>query len=117
LEWRELLGKAAAAYTSKLWNGSFFRFDESPRGGDVIMADQLAGYWYRQLGSTAHAPLLDREKVEAALHLIFEYNVQKFSGGRQGKDIDISYYRLLFGFSLLYTDRVTFGWLVSAALL
>jgi hypothetical protein len=31
--------------------------------------------------------------------------------------IDISQYRLLFGFSLLYTDRVTFELLDSAALL
>jgi hypothetical protein len=31
--------------------------------------------------------------------------------------IDISQYRLLFGFSLLYTDRVPFELLVSAALL
>jgi hypothetical protein len=35
----------------------------------------------------------------------------------QVESIDISQYRLLFGFSLLYTDRVPFELLHSAALL
>ena len=81
-----MLGQATSAYLTKLWNGACFSFDESPRGPDVIMADQLAGYWYRRLGTAAAPvpPLLERDKVQAALRLIYEYNVQKFSGGRQG---------------------------------
>jgi hypothetical protein len=87
LQWGALLGKAAQSYLRKLWNGACFSFDESPRGNDVIMADQLAGYWYLRLGgaSAPKPPLWHAEKVHSALKLIFEHNVQKFAGGKLGE--------------------------------
>jgi uncharacterized protein (DUF608 family) len=85
LQWGALLGKAAQSYLRKLWNGACFSFDESPRGDDVIMADQLAGYWYMRLGGASAPPLWHAEKVHSALRLIFEHNVQKFAGGKLGE--------------------------------
>jgi uncharacterized protein (DUF608 family) len=86
LQWGALLGKAAQSYLRKLWNGACFSFDESPRGCDVIMADQLAGYWYMRLGGASAPPSLwPAEKVHSALRLIFEHNVQKFAGGKLGE--------------------------------
>jgi hypothetical protein len=86
LQWGAVLGKAAQSYLRKLWNGACFSFDESPRGADVIMADQLAGYWYMRLGgASAPPPLRHAEKVHSALRLIFEHNVQKFAGGKLGE--------------------------------
>ncbi len=86
LQWGAVLGKAAHSYLRKLWNGACFSFDESPRGSDVIMADQLAGYWYMRLGgASAPPPLWHAEKVHSALRLIFEHNVQKFAGGKLGE--------------------------------
>jgi uncharacterized protein (DUF608 family) len=85
LQWGAVLGKAAQSYLRKLWNGACFSFDESPRGDDVIMADQLAGYWYMRLGGASAPPLWQAEKVHSALKLIFEHNVQKFAGGKLGE--------------------------------
>jgi uncharacterized protein (DUF608 family) len=85
LQWGAVLGKAAQSYLRKLWNGACFSFDESPRGSDVIMADQLAGYWYMRLGGASAPPLWHAEKVHSALRLIFEHNVQKFAGGKLGE--------------------------------
>jgi non-lysosomal glucosylceramidase len=88
-QWGALLGKAAQSYLRKLWNGACFSFDESPRGDDVIMADQLAGYWYMRLGgASAPPPLWHAAKVHSALRLIFEHNVQKFAGGKLGESKD-----------------------------
>jgi hypothetical protein len=87
LQWGAVLGKAAQSYLRKLWNGACFSFDESPRGSDVIMADQLAGYWYMRLGGASAPPSLwHAEKVHSALRLIFEHNVQKFAGGKLGEN-------------------------------
>ena len=67
--WTELLQVAQQSYTSRLWNGKFFSFDQSEGGERVIMADQLAGYWYRHLTSkhrgdrnTTTPPLLEENK-------------------------------------------------------
>ena len=68
------------AYNSKLWAGDCFKFDSSERGEKVvlepkilsfakyhlfnqkvIMADQLAGYWYRKIARKRG--LIEKDKV------------------------------------------------------
>lgn len=44
-EFSKLLERARASYETKLWNGSYYRFDTKPSNSDVVMADQLAGHW------------------------------------------------------------------------
>eukprot|EP00090_Calanus_glacialis_P001049 TRINITY_DN10747_c0_g1_i1.p1 TRINITY_DN10747_c0_g1~~TRINITY_DN10747_c0_g1_i1.p1 ORF type:complete len:818 (-),score=118.10 TRINITY_DN10747_c0_g1_i1:399-2852(-) len=84
-DWRNRLAVAEKAYVAKLWNGKFFNFDKSSRGDKVIMADQLAGYWYRKLQSiNEDQPFLDKDKVRTSLKTIFENNVMKFCGGNMG---------------------------------
>ena len=50
-DWADRLERARSAFTAKLWSPSLgcYRFDSSERGGRVVMADQLAGLWYRQV--------------------------------------------------------------------
>ena len=86
--WTDLLQAAQQSYSSRLWNGKFFRFDLSPGSERVIMADQLAGYWYTHLtslkrGDTA-SPLLDETKVLSSLTMIFSNNVMRFAEGSLG---------------------------------
>ena len=67
------------AYNSKLWAGDCFKFDSSDRGEKVvlerkrssseklfipkvIMADQLAGYWYRKIARKRG--LIEKDKVD-----------------------------------------------------
>jgi len=83
--WKEKLALAESAYVNKLWNGKFFNFDKSERGDKVIMADQLAGYWYRKLqDKNEDQPFLDKDKVNCCLKTIFEHNVMKFCDGNMG---------------------------------
>ena len=86
--WTDLLQAAQQSYSSRLWNGKFFRFDLSPGSERVIMADQLAGYWYRHLTSLKRgdsaSPLLDETKVLSSLTMIFSNNVMRFAEGSLG---------------------------------
>ena len=86
--WHELLEVAQSAYSTKLWNGKFFSFDTSSEGDKIIMADQLAGYWYRNITErkmdTPVQPLLEKPKVISALQMIFDNNVMKFCNGSLG---------------------------------
>ena len=86
--WTDLLEEAQQSFTNKLWNGKFFSFDLSSGGRGVIMADQLAGYWYRHLTGLKRGqsdpPLLEDTKVLSALTMIFSNNVMKFSSGELG---------------------------------
>jgi len=87
-DWKNRLANAEKAYVTKLWNGKFFNFDKSSRGDKVIMADQLAGYWYRKLqkfqNTNEEQQLLDKDKVRTSLKTIFDNNVMKFCGGNMG---------------------------------
>ncbi len=45
--YRETLTRAKLVYESKLWNGTYYRYDASGSyHANSIMADQLAGQWY-----------------------------------------------------------------------
>lgn len=84
-DWRSRLAVAEKAYVNKLWNGKFFNFDKSVRGDKVIMADQLAGYWYRKIANTSEdQAFLDKDKVQTSLKTIYANNVMKFCNGSMG---------------------------------
>ncbi|EHA8589736.1 non-lysosomal glucosylceramidase [Cocos nucifera] len=74
--------KAKSVY-EKLWNGSYFNYDNS--GGKTsssIQADQLAGQWYAT--ACGLMPIVDKEKAQSALERIFSFNVLKFKDGKRG---------------------------------
>ncbi|KAK9271376.1 hypothetical protein L1049_026966 [Liquidambar formosana] len=74
--------KAKAVY-DKLWNGSYFNYDNS--GGSLsssIQADQLAGQWYAR--ACGLLPIVDEEKVRSALEKVYYFNVLKVKGGKRG---------------------------------
>ncbi|PSS02916.1 Non-lysosomal glucosylceramidase [Actinidia chinensis var. chinensis] len=74
--------KAKAVY-QKLWNGSYFNYDNS--GGSTsssIQADQLAGQWYAR--ACGLSPIVDEDKAKIALEKIYNYNVLKYKDGRRG---------------------------------
>ena len=86
--WAELLDVAQKAYNDILWNGEFFSFDTSPAGDKIIMADQLAGHWYRHLTQLktgkAMQFILEEPKIVSSLKMIFDNNVMKFCNGSLG---------------------------------
>ncbi|KHJ47327.1 adaptin region [Trichuris suis] len=41
-----LLKKSIRSFDQKLWQGYFYRFDESTSNSETVMADQLCGYFY-----------------------------------------------------------------------
>jgi len=81
-EWGSRLARAQNAYNSKLWVGDCFKFDSSDRGEKVIMADQLAGYWYRKTGGKKG--LIETNKVVKSLRTIYKHNVLQFCDGKMG---------------------------------
>ncbi|XAR56279.1 Glucosylceramidase [Bertholletia excelsa] len=79
--WLKFL-KAKKVY-EKLWNGSYFNYDDS--GGSTsssIQADQLAGQWYAR--ACGLSPIVEEDKARSALEKIYNFNVQKFRDGRRG---------------------------------
>ncbi|KAJ4838985.1 hypothetical protein Tsubulata_017390 [Turnera subulata] len=67
----------------KLWNGSYFHYDNS--GGvnsSSIQADQLAGQWYAR--ACGLLPIVDKEKARSALEKVYNYNVLKVKDGKRG---------------------------------
>ncbi|XP_074574090.1 uncharacterized protein LOC141830587 isoform X2 [Curcuma longa] len=81
LFWDKYL-KAKSVY-DKLWNGSYFNYDNSgSKTSSSIQADQLAGHWYAiACGLT---PIVDKEKAKSAFEKVFSFNVLKYKGGKRG---------------------------------
>ncbi|CAN6854808.1 unnamed protein product [Brassica oleracea] len=74
--------KAKTVY-EKLWNGSYFDYDNS--GSDSsssILADLLAGQWYAR--ACGLKPITKEEWIKKALETIHEFNVMKVRGGTRG---------------------------------
>ncbi|XP_010530106.1 PREDICTED: non-lysosomal glucosylceramidase [Tarenaya hassleriana] len=68
---------------SKLWNGSYFDYDNSRSGSSSsILVDQLAGQWYSR--ACGLKPIVEEDKICKALETIFEFNVKKVNGGKRG---------------------------------
>ncbi|XP_059046558.1 non-lysosomal glucosylceramidase isoform X2 [Achroia grisella] len=82
-EFSKLLEQAQNSFESKLWNGSYYRFDMRPANSRVVMADQLAGHWYlRASGWTED--VFPEVNVKKALSTIYDNNVLRFKEGRMG---------------------------------
>ena len=78
-----LRATAAPALERALWTGTHYRFDSSGGpGGEVIMADQLAGTWYTRLLRLPEAHPAGRP--EQALDAVLATNLRGFAGGRLG---------------------------------
>ncbi|TXG53463.1 hypothetical protein EZV62_022632 [Acer yangbiense] len=74
--------KARAVY-DKLWNGSYFNYDNSGSSSSAsIQADQLAGQWYAR--ACGLSPIADENKVRRTLEKIYNFNVLKVKGGARG---------------------------------
>uniref|UniRef100_A0A914GQL3 Non-lysosomal glucosylceramidase n=1 Tax=Globodera rostochiensis TaxID=31243 RepID=A0A914GQL3_GLORO len=81
-DYRAILERAKEVFMSKLWNGRYFNFDEC---SDEIMADQLCGYWFlHSIDPKMADQILPTAYVDSTLDTIFEFNVDKFSGGTLG---------------------------------
>ncbi|XP_057976381.1 uncharacterized protein LOC131163709 isoform X2 [Malania oleifera] len=74
--------KAKAVY-EKLWNGSYFNYDNSgSRTSSSIQADQMAGQWYAR---ACHlSPIVDEDKARSALEKVYHFNVLRVKDGRRG---------------------------------
>jgi len=77
-----LFEKARDAYVHKLWNGSYFDYDEGSPYRNNVMSDQLAGQWYANL--TGLGELFPQEMRVSALKKVFSLNVMKYAGGEMG---------------------------------
>uniref|UniRef100_A0A251T9P5 Non-lysosomal glucosylceramidase n=3 Tax=Helianthus annuus TaxID=4232 RepID=A0A251T9P5_HELAN len=74
--------KAKAVY-DKLWNGSYFNYDDSNgKASSSIQADQLAGQWYAR--ACGLFPIVDEEKARSALEKVYKFNVMKVGNGKRG---------------------------------
>ncbi|CAI0378394.1 unnamed protein product [Linum tenue] len=74
--------KAKSVY-EKLWNGSYFDYDNSGgRNSKSIQADQLAGQWYAR--ACGLHPIVDKDKAQSALETVFNFNVMKVKDGKRG---------------------------------
>jgi non-lysosomal glucosylceramidase len=74
--------KAQKTYTSTLWNGEYFRYDNESSNKDAIQTDQLAGQWYAHM--LGLGDLVPREMQLSALKKIYAINVMKFGDGKMG---------------------------------
>ena len=81
-EYHQLFLKAQKTYTSTLWNGEYFRYDNESSNKDAIQTDQLAGQWYAHM--LGLGDLVPREMQLSALKKIYAINVMKFGDGKMG---------------------------------
>ncbi|KAI5068564.1 hypothetical protein GOP47_0016909 [Adiantum capillus-veneris] len=75
--------RAKKVYEGKLWNGSYFNYDEGTVGCSTsIQADQLAGQWYAR--ASGLPGVFEDFKARRALQTVFVYNVMMMNGGKMG---------------------------------
>ena len=81
--YRATAERARAAFESKLWTGSHYRFDTSDGpSATSVMAGQLAGQWYAD--ATGLGDLVAGDRVTTTLRTIFDANVMGFAEGTMG---------------------------------
>lgn len=79
------LAKGKESFHTKLWTGSYYRFDCSGRAhGDSIMSDQLCGHWWLKMCGIDDSDIFPKENVRSALNTIYEKNVCGFRSGEMG---------------------------------
>jgi non-lysosomal glucosylceramidase len=81
-EYRELYKKAKVVYERELWNGKYYKFDNSNKNKSIVMADQLAGQWY---SSACRLPrFIPEDNIRSALETIYRLNLKNFHDGNLG---------------------------------
>ncbi|VDO82617.1 unnamed protein product [Haemonchus placei] len=78
----DMLDQAKVAFVKKLWNGSYFNFDELSSDQGVIMADQLCGVWFQTM--MGGEELISDTQVLSTLDTIYTHNVKMFASGNMG---------------------------------
>lgn len=78
-QYRSWFAEAQPTFEAKLWNGRYYKFDET---SEVIMADQLVGEWWAEL--LGLPSIVPQDHLISALRTIYEFNVMGFQGGQMG---------------------------------
>lgn len=83
IKYSDILEKGKRSFEEKLWNGTFYKFDESSNSKNSIMSDQLCGHWYlRSCGFDYE--IMPKENVRSAIKTIYDNNVMGFCDGNMG---------------------------------
>lgn len=83
-KYTKIFEQARQAYHTKLWNGSYFKYDSSKNYyNDSIMADMCCGHWFLR-SSGLEYQVFDKQKIESCLNKIYDFNVMKFGNGKYG---------------------------------
>ncbi|HUO59792.1 MAG TPA: non-lysosomal glucosylceramidase [Candidatus Acidoferrales bacterium] len=80
--YRQMFNRGQLTYVSKLWNGSYFRYDTEGQNSNDVQSEQLAGQWYANL--TGLGDIVPPEMRRSALKRVFEFNVMKAQDGSLG---------------------------------
>ncbi|WP_199245300.1 GH116 family glycosyl hydrolase [[Phormidium] sp. ETS-05] len=78
--YRQWFAQAQPVYEAKLWNGQYYRLDES--GSEVVMADQLCGQFYARL--LGLPDIVPEAQAKTALRTVYETCFLKFKNGEFG---------------------------------
>lgn len=84
-EYKGLYEKAKSVYEKELWNGKFYKFNNSKhnkQNKSIIMADQLAGQWYSSACGLSR--FVSNKNMRSALEMIYRNNVKNFHNGDMG---------------------------------
>eukprot|EP00124_Ichthyophonus_hoferi_P002078 Ihof_evm12s129 gene=Ihof_evmTU12s129 len=83
LKWQDLYDRAVLVYNEKLWNGSYYNYDESDeRQSDSIQSDQLAGHFY--LIASGLESYASNDNAIKALQVIYDNCVLGVYNGQRG---------------------------------
>jgi non-lysosomal glucosylceramidase len=77
--YREKVTKGKESLTKKLWNGKYFKFDETC---EDVMSAQLMGHWYLDLFNLT--PLFEEKMIKSVFKSIVDTNLNRYFGGKLG---------------------------------
>jgi non-lysosomal glucosylceramidase len=80
--WHAAFERAREALDRRLWRDGYYAFSGGGPTADSVMADQLAGQWYADVGGLGD--LVDPARIRASLATIHRRNVVEFGQGRLG---------------------------------
>ncbi len=80
---RRSFERARRSFEGRLWRGDCYAFDDGHGpSSDSIMADQLAGQWYADVGGLGD--LVAPDRIRRTLRTIHEWNVVRYGDGLRG---------------------------------
>ena len=103
-KYNEINQRAKTAYNEKLWNGTYYNYDNSNNNyKDSIMADMCCGHWYMRcsgLNYEVRIPFyfwilwtqvilslnqaFEKDRIKSCLKKIYEFNVVKYGNCKLG---------------------------------